>query len=353
MRFPDSGGGHRGSHHYGGHSHRNLARSTMMMSTRPRLACALNAPPFFHHSRDLREPASGYSQSQRGLMSDESSDVDSDYDSCDISQWPRTSLKRAAEYARDARFDQGLVWMADGVLDRQLEANVNALECQDLADACDILPVQCHLYTTSEKARNLVPNLARAGVQSVTLQVESFLTAAPKNEQTRKNFIESVADAVQDTRKCGIQSVGISALPGFSLTSLIAALRKHDETHLPDRISVLVANPGIWRYERGLDAKLRRIHRQLEGTSCEISALGGITLESLPYIARSGASEAAILHFNDYAAESCDQLYGAKASRRTGLSFGGCVRKDIMHRWNAATRLENVLERQMADTSAQ
>lgn len=65
---------------------------------------------------------------------------------------------------------------------------------------------------------------------------------------------------------------------------------------------------GIWRYERGLDAKLRRIHRQLEGTSCEISALGGITLESLPYIARSGASEAAILHFNDYAAESCESL---------------------------------------------
>ena len=253
-----------------------------------------------------------------------------------------TPLHVVADQMRDARFCGGSVWLSDGTLDKQIEANLDDFDFDSLALACAVLPVDCHTYMTARNTSATIAKLADAGVTRITLQLEAYIAKG----DCVSGLADAVVEAVDEVRTRGVTSVGIAVLPGTSATDLLCTLG--DEDMLTDHVSVLMSNPGVWRYERTLVDKLYRICGLLDGTSATVSAVGCITSSSIPFIARSGAHEATALGIGYYAS-SLGPGTGPRAAVPCASTVehteAAAVRKDAVTRWHAATHIENYLLR--------
>lgn len=268
----------------------------------------------------------------------------------------RPHLGVSARVLRDARYDAGVLWLHDGKLDARMGGDdMSSLDFSHVEEAAALLAVEAHMYCMPRSVATFAPRLAAAGVRDITIHVEGY-ARDPRSAAGDSDFIAgAVAAALDACRQLGFERVGVALLPGTNPHELLHYLALRGCT--PDRVVAMAVNPGRWEYNvRAMGDKVRRLREQLDSTGCEVVA-GGITSASVPLVARAGATEATVVHPPSYACFGADQLYGGPAGAGdgedssddgSGLELAAAVRKDVMHRWFAASHIERHLEREMS-----
>ena len=263
------------------------------------------------------------------------------------------SLAERARELRDAQFQGGVVWMSDGkLIDLQQspahpdesgllsESDWGALA--DLREACRILPVEAHLYCSAAAAVSSMHKLANVGLDCVTLHAEALL---PGNDNGGSEYSKA-ADIAATLRfmKDVVPNVSLAVLPSLNPDRLILELASKGA--LPDRISVLMADPLHWEYLPSMEGKLRHIRALLMDTGCSVCAIGGINTHNAAFVARAGAQEVTVLDLARYEGEDSCALRGTSSCGACGhCSLAATVRQDLMSRWASAARVEQYLNR--------
>ena len=205
-----------------------------------------------------------------------------------------------------------------------------------------------YLYALPDAAAEVVPRIAAAGVDSLTLQVEAWAFYLSNGQvQAPCNMLAgALAAAIDGARREGIREVGLAVLLGSNVAQLLDELAALGS--LPDRLVVQCGYSPTWTYSASCEEQLRDLRLQIDrmGAPCRVAVCGGITMASLPMSVWAGAEEVTILNVDEYSCYGQQQLHCA--GRRHAQAKGriephdgepeSWARRGAGHRWGAAAR---------------
>ena len=258
-------------------------------------------------------------------------------------------LAERARELRDAQFQGGVVWVSDGKLDRQQQSpahpsgfsSSDSGAIADLTEACRILPVEAHLYCSAAAAVSSMYKLANVGLDCVTLHAEALLPGVGGGEYTYAADIAATLKLMKNL----VPNVSLAVLPSLNPDKLILELASKGA--LPDRISVLMADPLHWEYLPSMEGKIRHIRALLMDTGCSVCAIGGINTHNAAFVARAGAQEVTVLDLAMYEDENNSCALRGLCGACGHCSLASTVQKDLMNRWASAARVEQYLNRML------